>query len=361
MVCKKCGKKFSRRTSINGKEINSNHRKWCFNCSPFNQHRKGITSKTLFLDKPHICQTCSKEFTEKYSEYSNGNFCSKKCAAQYSQKQIKGTKIVKCITCGKEIKVDIRASDKVCKCDNCKKSSYKLRKKYYYNNGILIKKVCKICGQEECQRKDICKKHRIFPSLIKYFGFDKSKIGTIKVYEEFERIKNMLEEDYQNQKLSIPELLIKYHHNDIRNFNKILNSIGTIKRDLSHAQNNAIIKGKPRGNCVNQYKCGWHTTWNNKQVFYRSSYELDYAKELDEKKVDYEVEKLRILYWDSEKQKQRVAIPDFYLSETNEIVEIKSSWTYDEINMKDKFKAYIEHGYKPKLILEHKEINTYRN
>ena len=25
--------------------------------------------------------------------------------------------------------------------------------------------------------------------------------------------------------------------------------------------------------------------------------------------------------------------------------------------MKDKFKAYIELGYKPKLILEHKEIN----
>ena len=29
--------------------------------------------------------------------------------------------------------------------------------------------------------------------------------------------------------------------------------------------------------------------------------------------------------------------------------------------MKDKFKAYKEHGYKTKLILEHKEINTYRN
>jgi predicted nuclease of restriction endonuclease-like RecB superfamily len=55
--------------------------------------------------------------------------------------------------------------------------------------------------------------------------------------------------------------------------------------------------------------------------------------------------------------KQRVAIPDFYLSESNTIVEIKSNWTYDEQNMKDKFKVYKEHGYNFKLILEGKEVD----
>lgn len=54
--------------------------------------------------------------------------------------------------------------------------------------------------------------------------------------------------------------------------------------------------------------------------------------------------------------KQRVAIPDFYLPESNTIVEIKSDYTYDKQNMDDKIKAYKEHGYKYKLILEKEEV-----
>ena len=68
------------------------------------------------------------------------------------------------------------------------------------------------------------------------------------------------------------------------------------------------------------------------------------------------MEIFRIPYFDSVKNSKRIAIPDFYLSETNEIVEIKSNYTYDEINMKDKVKAYKKLGYKVKLILEGVEI-----
>lgn len=38
------------------------------------------------------------------------------------------------------------------------------------------------------------------------------------------------------------------------------------------------------------------------------------------------------------------------------IIEIKSSWTLDKQNMKDKMKAYKELGYNFKLICDHKEI-----
>ena len=89
----------------------------------------------------------------------------------------------------------------------------------------------------------------------------------------------------------------------------------------------------------------------------RSSYELDYAKQLDEQQIDYEVEFKHIKYWDSQKEEYRCAIPDFYLPETNTIVEIKSDYTLDIQNMKDKFKAYKELGYNTKLICEHKEKN----
>lgn len=67
------------------------------------------------------CKNCGKEFTEKYSPNSNGYFCCKKCAISFSRKHGKdGTKIVRCIDCGKEIEVNIRASNKQCKCDDCR-------------------------------------------------------------------------------------------------------------------------------------------------------------------------------------------------------------------------------------------------
>ena len=109
-------------------------------------------------------------------------------------------------------------------------------------------------------------------------------------------------------------------------------------------------------NNVCGYKDCWHITWNNKEVYLRSSYELDYAKELDKQQIDYEVEFKYIKYWDSQKQEYRCAIPDFYIPKDNMIVEIKSSYTLNKQNMKDKMKAYKELGYNFKLICDHKEL-----
>ena len=53
---------------------------------------------------------------------------------------------------------------------------------------------------------------------------------------------------------------------------------------------------------------------------------------------------MRIKYFDSQKNEYRCAIPDFYLPDENLIVEIKSDYTLDEQNMKDKKKAYLENG-----------------
>ena len=109
----------------------------------------------------------------------------------------------------------------------------------------------------------------------------------------------------------------------------------------------------------NQFHSCEHITWNNKNVLLRSSYELDFAKELDEKRIDYDVEFKRIKYWDTQKQKYRFAIPDFYIPSTNTIVEIKSSWTIDIQNIKDRFKRYQELGYKTILMCDHREIDVY--
>lgn len=100
---------------------------------------------------------------------------------------------------------------------------------------------------------------------------------------------------------------------------------------------------------------GNHIAWNGKTVHYNSSYELDYCKVLDEQRIDYDIEALVVEYFNTRKQRNANAIPDFFLPETNTIVEIKSRYTYDQQEMLDRAKAYKKHGYNFKLVLEHQE------
>ncbi|MFW6174081.1 MAG: hypothetical protein ACOC5T_10100, partial [Elusimicrobiota bacterium] len=96
-----------------------------------------------------VCKKCGKEFTEKYSKWSNGDFCSQKCARSFSSKQNKqGTKIVHCIDCGKEIEVDKRASPKLCKCDDCR-GYKKIENNFCYHCGKpVIMKCYKFCSKK---------------------------------------------------------------------------------------------------------------------------------------------------------------------------------------------------------------------
>lgn len=112
-------------------------------------------------------------------------------------------------------------------------------------------------------------------------------------------------------------------------------------------KNNRIPRGKHKN-----YKTGYHTTWFNYTFHYRSSYELIFAKHLDEQKLTYEYESKKIRYYDTQKKQWRYAIPDFYIPSMNTIVEIKSQWTYDPTNMKDKEKFYKKAGYSFNLLLD---------
>ena len=64
-------------------------------------------------------------------------------------------------------------------------------------------------------------------------------------------------------------------------------------------------------------------------MYLRSSYEFDYAKILDSQKIEYEVETIRLEYYDSQRKTNRIAVPDFYIPSINTIVEIKSEYTLD--------------------------------
>ena len=300
-----------------------------------------------------ICENCGKTHD---GSFGSGRFCCKECARSFSTKYITGQlKEAKCIDCGKIIYIGKRASIKTCRCDDC-------NKKHFMPSD---KRICKICGRiyyknnggcenEFCQHTSL----QFLRTLIKYFGFDESKLGTVDVENEYIRIKNFIQQLYLTDRITENELKSKFHYNSgISNFHKILKTLGIKTLTSKEANKLSYILGR-NGNAIieNQYHQSWHTTWNNKEVYLRSSYELDYAKELDEQQIEYDVECFHIKYFDSIQNEYRCAIPDFYLPETNTIVEIKSKWTLDRQNMKDKIKAYKDLGYNTKLICEHKEI-----
>ena len=294
-----------------------------------------------------ICEKCGSEHD---GSYGSGRFCSIKCARSYSTKnKSKDQKEAKCIKCGTNIYINKRASIQTCKCEKCKKE--------YHKPSDL--KVCKICGSTYYKNhggcsNEFCKTHRIqgFNLLIKFFGFNKDKIGTSEVEIEFNRVKKNIEDLYWKENMSSRDIAKKFNFPSKHSITQTVFKFLDIKpRSFKQATSNAFYTGKMKNVIFNQYKCEWHKSWNGKFFFLRSSYESDYANKLDTLKVEYEVESLRIEYYNSAKREYRCAVPDFYLPNTNTIVEIKSRWTLDPQEMKDKIKSYLENGYNFKLIL----------
>lgn len=145
----------------------------------------------------------------------------------------------------------------------------------------------------------------------------------------------------------------------------VLENLEIPRRSHSESQKNYLINNPAAKPAFSEtifrknLKTETHISWNGEEYFLRSSYEIEYAESLDALKILYIVENLRVEYYDSQQKVMRIAIPDFYLPESNEIVEIKSDFTLDIQEMRDKFDAYKKLGYKPKLILEKDEVDLY--
>ena len=230
------------------------------------------------------------------------------------------------------------------------------------NKNKTKRNTCKICGalRGECKDSYVCSKYRLFNGLIK-FGFDINTKGTEKIIDEFYRVRNIIEKFYLLNGSNNDKLIETFnYYGGPSNFHKILKTLDIQTRNLSEGQIFSLESGNridmPQ---VNSYHDEYHKTWDNNIVYLRSSYETDYANILDDNKIHYEVESLKIKYFDTQLNKERIAIPDFYIRDKNLIVEIKSNFTLDIQNMKDKVISYENNGYDFKLILEHKEVDLY--
>lgn len=230
------------------------------------------------------------------------------------------------------------------------------------NKNKTKRNTCKICGalRGECKDSYVCSKYRLFNGLIK-FGFDINTKGTEKIIDEFYRVRNIIEKFYLLNGSNNDKLIETFnYYGGPSNFHKILKTLDIQTRNLSEGQIFSLESGNridmPQ---INSYHDEYHKTWDNNIVYLRSSYETDYANILDDNKIHYEVESLKIKYFDTQLNKERIAIPDFYIRDKNLIVEIKSNFTLDIQNMKDKVISYKNNGYDFKLILEHKEVDLY--
>ena len=314
------------------------------------------------------CLNCNKEYELELTEnrYLKGKYkkcCCKRCVNKYTQSfiDLDKMKISKCIDCNIEIEIKLKASEKNCRCDKCRSNILKIKNGRIKNKEIKVKNkirkiICKTCGSEFCTDKKICKTWISGRSkLFIKFGFDISKLGSLDFYDEYNRIIQLLKDEYLNN--SLVEIGEKYNIN-YQTIYMIFKNLGIKSRSLRDSNILAFKKGRYDLQDINiyPYKSGYHTSWDNKTFWLRSTYELEYCKKLDDQKIRYEVEKIRLQYFDTKDNVERTCVPDFYLIDTNEIVEIKSSWTYDEQNMKDKIKSYKESGYNFKLILDKKEI-----
>lgn len=314
-----------------------------------------------------VCENCGKIHD---GSYGSGRFCSSICARSFVTKNDNKNeqKEAKCINCGKTIYINKRASINKCKCDKCKsdyilQNDKKIHIKSIKEQSLNFCKYTNFNCTEECYflKHNICKGNAKSISqkikiLVQYFNLPLEIIGQYELLVKYIiELKNKIQTEI-NLGLSANELCKKYT-GSYKKGNTIFKSLNIHTRNLSESVKNAILQNKLDVQRISdKYKTEWHITWDNKKYFLRSSYETDFANELDKKQISYEVESLRITYFDSQKKTNRIAIPDFYIIDTNTIVEIKSIWTLDIQNMKDKFKAYNDLGYNTKLICEHKEL-----
>lgn len=276
------------------------------------------------------CENCSNENEGKYA---SGRFCSSSCAKSFSTKN-------------KRSLINSKLSKKL-KGKKLSPNTYQKR----YGKKINKSTTCKYCKNTISDKKKVCHVCRPFINNIKLFKklevFENSK----NLLESNKRCINKLKELYFKEKLSAPDIRNKFNiqSNTLFFFFK-KNNINL--RSVSKAIKLGLIEGTrnlPDGNY--KFHKGYHTTWNGNKVYFRSSYELRYCRYLDKQKIKYLMESLRIKYYDSQKDKERIAIPDFYLPDSNKIVEIKSNYSLDKLNMKDKEKEYKKLGYDFELIV----------
>lgn len=314
---------------------------------------KGIVPRE---ERTFTCQQCKKPYTSKWDSPSKpSRFCSKSCGNTHRFSQ-EGARERQAHKVGEWIDRHPTLKRKV------ETVSVKRIPKLPKERKPRVKKnrTCRSC---DCSINHLnyavkyCSECKKFTQYVPMFI--KLNVNVNRdLRANAEEAKSKLMEFYHEMKMSMPEIqkLHKVNMNTLHRFSK---RMGFKLRSVSESIKLGIAEGKRKlpENGNSAFKQGWHTTWEGKEFYYRSSYEYDVCNELDQKRIPYEMESLCISYYDSQRQQTRTALPDFHLTESNEIWEVKSEYFFNKTNIQDKFLEYRKLGYDCKLILEHKEYS----
>lgn len=283
--------------------------------------------KDTYNKQPKYCRKCDSILP--YEKRKN-LFCSSSCSATFNNKKrgLVSNKIKKKIQ--KTLPVNEIKSTKISWCIICRLAKSK---------------------DSPNHKSTWCNINKIRTTRLIATTFN-IKLGANDTLAELDAALDTLTHFYHNKKNSSGSIKKIFGFAcSISNVTNMLKSLGIKRRTLSEALQLAVEFNRitlPASRYP--YKNGWHTDWQEGKHFYRSSYELSFYEELDQDQMVYETENLRIRYFDSIKNKSRIAIPDIVIEQT--IYEIKGDYTYNRQNMIDKFAAYKENGYSLILILE---------
>ena len=270
---------------------------------------------------------------------------------------------MKCLNCGKEIPEGRKFCSSSCsaKYNNVRRQRKPWTEEQKESVRLdRVEQICKYCGKPTgmlvipSKKCGICEECKPFVPRLKTLRKLGIERGTLKT--RYQTAVQRICTEYFDEKESLCTLSKKYGLDELV-FYQILQQDPRGVRSLSESLQTALECDRLHIQDSPNFIHGTHTSWEGFNFHYRSSWEEQYMKELDEQKIRYEVEPFYVRYWDSQQQKERLAKPDFYLPDSNEIVELKSTFTYDEQNMKDKFQAYRKKGYTPKLLLNWKFID----
>ena len=201
------------------------------------------------------CNDCGEDFKitpEHHLKYNNGG-----CPNCHK------TRIVKCSCCGKEIEVDRHIGDnQIVYCNKCRKTKKfisRMKANAKREHNIILSdtevesnyKYCKICGRllndDLMCENEFCNEHNYncFDTLVKYFGFDKSKIGTEEVETEFNRVRSILYNMYWNESMSTTEIAKHFNYKYPGNLsNKVFKYLHIPSKSLSQATSENLKMGR---------------------------------------------------------------------------------------------------------------------
>lgn len=295
------------------------------------------------------CLQCGKEIPE------GKKFCNSSCAAKYNnaKRNRKPWTEEQRIAFSNRLKLgnDLKRVER-----GRERRYLNTEEKFSKSRVPKIEAACKYCGKPSGKYRvcDECRPYIQNRAAFKKVGIPEE--GSLS--ERFRVFIDILKVKYFEENLGLSGMSQELGLNQTT-IREAFKKAGIPLRSIGEGTRVAIEEGRLDPGSSRRFHTGVHISWQGYECKYRSSWELKFMEELDAKKVPYIFEFKWIKYWNSENKREQLALPDFYLPETNEIIELKSEYSiYGKVQeLKDKFRAYKDLGYKPKLLLDWKYVD----